>query len=73
MGKLLNYSGAIFDPVVMRWYYGNTEQYQVQSEVFKKGYEDPTYMTFRVEFGEWGASVLHRNAFTMHGGMILNA
>ena len=73
MGKLLNYSGAIFDPVVMRWYYGNTEQYQVQSEVFKKGYEDPTYMTFRVEFGEWGASILHRNTFTMHGGLVLNA
>ena len=24
------------------------------------GYDDPTYMTFKVEFGDWGASVLPR-------------
>ena len=75
MGKRLDFAGAAFDPVVMRWYYGNTdkEPYSVKSEVFKQGYEDPTYMTFRVEFGEWGASVLHRSVFTMHGGMVLNS
>ena len=78
MGKRLDFAGAAFDPVVMRWYYGNTSKepdsiYSVKSEVFKQGYEDPTYMTFRVEFGEWGASVLHRSVFTMHGGMVLNS
>ena len=72
MGKLLDFAGAAFDPVVMRWYYGNTDRYKVQSEVFKNGYEDPTYLTFRVEFGEWGASVLHRNTFTMQGGRVLD-
>jgi len=40
MGKRLDFAGAAFDPVVMRWYYGNTDKepdsiYSVRSEVFK--------------------------------------
>ena len=72
MGKLLNYAGAKFDPIIMRWIYGNTDVYQKKSEVFQEGYEDPTYMTFRIEFGEWGSSVLSKEHFAMHNGVILN-
>jgi len=66
----------VFDPIKMRWLYGNTSQYvSTQSQVFKDGYEDPTYLTFRVEFGDWGASVLDKTTFAgiSESGTILNA
>lgn len=75
-GKKLSSAGAVFDPIKMRWLYGNTSQYvSTQSQVFKDGYEDPTYLTFRVEFGDWGASVLDKTTFAgiSESGTILNA
>lgn len=54
MGKLL-YNG-----IMKRWLYG-AEINEKSGLVFKEGYDDPTYMTFRIEFGDWGASVLDRS------------
>ena len=46
-----------------RWLYGADidENINRKSAIFKEGYDDPTYMTFRIEFGDWGASVLDRS------------
>lgn len=57
MGKLL-YNG-----IMKRWLYGADidENINRKSAIFKEGYDDPTYMTFRIEFGDWGASVLDRS------------
>ena len=57
MGKLL-YNG-----IMKRWLYGADidENINKKSAIFKEGYDDPTYMTFRIEFGDWGASVLDRS------------
>ena len=56
MGKLL-YNG-----IMKRWLYGADidETINKKSAIFKEGYDDPTYMTFRIEFGDWGASILDR-------------
>lgn len=51
-----------FDIVTMRWLnesFPDDPQrsvYSAPSRVFMSGYDDPTYMTFRVEFGDWGYS-----------------
>lgn len=51
-----------FDTVTMRWLnesFPDDPQrgvYSAPSQVFMSGYDDPTYMTFRVEFGDWGYS-----------------
>ena len=57
MGKLL-YNG-----IMKRWLYGADidENINRKSAIFKEGYDDPTYMTFRIEFGDWGASILDRS------------
>ena len=57
MGKLL-YNG-----IMKRWLYGADidETINKKSAIFKEGYDDPTYMTFRIEFGDWGASILDRS------------
>ena len=57
MGKLL-YNG-----IMKRWLYGADidENINKKSAIFKEGYDDPTYMTFRIEFGDWGASILDRS------------
>ena len=56
MGKLI----IPFDPVMMRWLNESSsdESYQETSSIFENGYDDPTYMTFRIEFGGWGASTI---------------
>lgn len=55
MGVLIS-----FDKMTMNWLnegtgFGQSQLYD-GSSVFADGYEDPTYMTFRIEFGGWGAS-----------------
>ena len=57
MGKLL-YNG-----IMKRWLYGADidETINKKSAIFKEGYDDPTYMTFRIEFGDWGVSILDRS------------
>ena len=60
---------TIYSGIMNRWLYGNDSEFkQFQSitttykdGVFKEGYDDPTYMTFKIEFGDWGASVLDRS------------
>lgn len=56
MGKII----TPFDPVTMRWLNEASQDstYQEQSNTFESGYEDPTYMTFRIEFGGWGATTI---------------
>lgn len=72
MGKII-----AFDNVTMRWLTesfasdtasGNTDTYAAPSEVFQSGYDDPTYLTFRVEFGNWGASTkdFNQNMESLH-------
>ena len=60
---------TIYSGIMNRWLYGNDSEFkQFQSitttykdGVFREGYDDPTYMTFKIEFGDWGASVLDRS------------
>ena len=40
-----------------RFRLGNEYGSQSYNEVFLDGFEDPTALTFKVEFGEWGASI----------------
>jgi len=51
---------AVYSGIMNRWIFGATADGR-KSSIFKDGYDDPTYMTFKVEFGEWGASVLDRS------------
>lgn len=51
---------AVYSGIMNRWIFGGVLD-QDGSSIFKDGYDDPTYMTFKVEFGEWGASVLDRS------------
>ena len=37
---------------------GNEFGSAVNNEQFIDGFEDPAHLTFKVEFGEWGASIL---------------
>lgn len=54
-----------YDPMTMRWLNESTpnKDNNYNSTVFANGYEDPTYLTFRIEFGGWGASTLDINYF----------
>ena len=54
-----------YDPMTMRWLNESTpnKDNNYNSAVFENGYEDPTYLTFRIEFGGWGASTLDINYF----------
>jgi hypothetical protein len=41
-----------------RFHLGNEFGSESSNEVFASGYEDPTFLTFKVEFGDWGYSLL---------------
>lgn len=60
-------SQLLFNPIKNRWF--NTyDSPSEKSQVFKYQYadmDDPTYLTFKIEFGDWGASVLTRNALKL--------
>ena len=51
---------TVYSSVMNRWIFGTTADNK-KSAIFKEGYDDPTYMTFKIEFGEWGASILNRD------------
>ena len=51
---------TIYNGIMNRWIFGATADNK-KSAIFKEGYDDPTYMTFKIEFGEWGASILNRD------------
>ena len=51
---------TVYNGILNRWIFGTTADGR-KSSIFKDGYDDPTYMTFKIEFGEWGASVLDRS------------
>ena len=46
---------------VKRFHLGNEYGSQSNNDVFYDGFEDPTRLTFKVEFGMWGASILDDN------------
>ena len=51
----------LFDPITLNWFHSDAVQTETEpnvGKVFRKGFNDPTYRTFRIEFGEWGASIL---------------
>ena len=58
-------SKYVYNSIMNRWL--NTQDYSSgdpkdwTSSVWQEGYDDPTYMTFKVEFGDWGASILDRH------------
>jgi hypothetical protein len=51
MGQLV-----AFDVETNRWYNESVNDGDFQSQIFEQGYDDPTYMTFKLEFGGWGYS-----------------
>jgi len=51
----------VYNTVMNRWMNNYEFDEYTTSPVFREGYDDPTYMTFRIEFGDWGASVLSRS------------
>ena len=44
--------------IMERFHMGNEYGSGMSSEVFRSGFEDPTRLMFKVEFGDWGCSVL---------------
>ncbi len=58
-------SKYVYNNVMNRWLniqdYSGSQPKDWTSSVWKEGYDDPTYMTFKVEFGDWGASILDRH------------
>lgn len=44
--------------IMERFHMGNEYGADMPSEVFRSGFEDPTRLMFKVEFGDWGCSVL---------------
>ena len=44
--------------IMERFHMGNEYGTDMSSEVFRSGFEDPTRLMFKVEFGDWGCSVL---------------
>lgn len=65
-------SRILFDPTMQKWLYGDLTRSKngtlsgtSGSSVFYDYYDDPTYMTFKIEFGDWGASVLDRNVLNL--------
>ena len=44
--------------IMERFHMGNEYGTDMSSEVFRAGFEDPTRLMFKVEFGDWGCSVL---------------
>ena len=57
-GKLL------YNPIMNRWI-NSYDESVTNSIVFKEGYDDPTYLGFKIEFGEWGASVLDQQTLNL--------
>ena len=53
-------SGRFMDQneIMKRFHMGNEYGTGMSSEVFRSGFEDPTRLMFKVEFGDWGCSVL---------------
>ena len=53
-------SGRFMDQneIMKRFHMGNEYGTGMSSEVFRSGFEDPTRLMFKVEFGDWGYSVL---------------
>ena len=49
---------VISDEILQRFHLGNEFGSQSNNDVFAMGYEDPTYLMFKVEFGDWGYSLL---------------
>lgn len=43
---------------MLRFLKGNEFGTQSSNSVFPMGFDDPTHLTFKVEFGEWGASIM---------------
>ena len=46
------------DEILKRFHLGNEFQSDSNNEVFVSGFEDPTRLMFKVEFGDWGNSLL---------------
>ena len=44
--------------IMKRFHMGNEYGTEMNSEIFSSGFEDPTRLMFKVEFGDWGCSVL---------------
>ena len=44
--------------IMERFHMGNEYGTDMSSEIFRSGFEDPTRLMFKVEFGDWGCSVL---------------
>ena len=44
--------------IIQRFHLGNEFGSESSNEVFVSGFEDPTFLTFKVEFGDWGNSLL---------------
>ncbi|WQJ53514.1 MAG: hypothetical protein [Wendovervirus sonii] len=51
----------IYNDVMNRWMNNYEYDEYMSSAAFREGYDDPTYMTFKIEFGDWGASILDRS------------
>lgn len=67
---------ALFDPITLNWYNADNTELSTEAptgKVFKKGFNDPTYRTFRIEFGEWGASITDNviDAFATRNDLML--
>jgi hypothetical protein len=58
-GKVGRWVGAT--DVLRRFRLGNEWGSGSNNEVFVDGFEDPTFLTFKIEFGEWGASLCDNN------------
>lgn len=43
--------------IMKRFHFGNEYGSESHNDVFFNGFEDPTHLTFKIEFGEFGASI----------------
>ena len=50
--------GRFSPEIIRRFRMGNENGSAVSNEQFIDGFDDPAHLTFKVEFGEWGASIL---------------
>ena len=50
--------GRFTPEIIHRFRMGNEFGSASYNDVFIDGFEDPAHLTFKVEFGEWGASIL---------------
>ena len=49
--------GRFNNKVMKRFRLGNEFGSQTNNFIFSAGFEDPTYLTFKIEFGDWGNSI----------------